>query len=72
MLKLNKKTITQDEAFRLIEQKLNDEYADLVSSNPGELKFVKFKLCFAIELGSVMGNIYFEKTGKLKKGWKVI
>ncbi|MBA7609387.1 hypothetical protein ES703_16578 [subsurface metagenome] len=72
MEKLNKKIITQDEAFRLIERKLNNEYADLVSSNPGELKFVKFKLCFAIELGSVIGDIYFEEIGKLKKGWKVI
>ncbi|MBA7607297.1 hypothetical protein ES703_14456 [subsurface metagenome] len=72
MLKLNKKTITQDDAFRLIEQKLNDEYADLVSSNSGKVKIVNFNLCFALQLGSVMGNVYFEETGTLRKGWKVI
>lgn len=72
MLKLNKKSITQDEAFRLVEQKLNNEYADFVSSNSGKIKIVNFNLCFAIQQGSVMGNVYFEQTGKLRKGWKVI
>jgi len=66
MEKLNKKTITQDEAFRLIEQKLNNEFADLVSSNSRTVKIVNFSLCFALQEGSVMGSVYFEPIGKLK------
>jgi len=72
MQKLNKKSITQNEAFRLIEQKLNDEYVDIISSNPDRVKVVNFTLCFAVQEGSVMGSVYFEETGKLRKGWKVI
>jgi len=67
MLKLNKKTITQDEALRLIEQKLNAEYTDLISSNSPKVKVVNFLLYFCIEEGSVMGSVYFGQMGKLKK-----
>jgi len=67
MEKLNKKTINQDEAFRLIEQKLNNEYADLLSSNLGKIKVVNFSICFALEEGSVMGSVYFREMGTLKK-----
>ncbi|MBA7493844.1 hypothetical protein ES702_04409 [subsurface metagenome] len=67
MEKLNKKSITQDDAFRLIEQKLNDEYADVISSNSGKVKVVNFSLCFAIQEGSVMGSVYFDLMGKQRK-----
>jgi len=67
MKRLNKKAITQDDAFRLIEQKLNNEYADFISSNSRTVKIVNFNLCFAIQEGSVMGSVYFEPKGKLKQ-----
>jgi len=67
MEKLNKKSITQDDAFRLIEQKLNDEYADLISSNSGKVKIINFSLYFAIQEGSVMGSVYFDLMGKQRK-----
>lgn len=67
ILKLNKKTITQVEALRLIDEKMNKEYVDFVSSNKSLLKIVHFDICLAIQEGSVMGNVFFEETVRLKK-----
>lgn len=67
MIKLNKGSITQIEALGLIDKKLNQEYADFISSNSGTVKVVNFNLYFAIQEGSVMGSVYYEPLGKLKK-----
>lgn len=65
MKRLNKKRVNQTEALRLIDEKLNQEYADL--SNPIKIKVVQFSVYFAIEEGSVKGSVYFEDVGKLLK-----
>lgn len=65
--KLNKKAVTQTEALKLIDEKLNQEYVDFVSSNKSLLKVVHFDICLAIQEGSVTGNVFFEETAKLKK-----
>lgn len=67
MVKLNKGSITQTEAMGLIDKKLNQEYADFISSNSRAVKVVNFNLYFAIQEGSVMGSVYFEPIGKLKQ-----
>ncbi|GAI90844.1 unnamed protein product [marine sediment metagenome] len=67
MKKLNKKAVNQIEALRLIDEKMNKEYIDFVSSNKSLLKVVHFDVCLAIQEGSVMGNVFFEETARLKK-----
>jgi len=65
MKRLNKKRVNQIEALRLIDEKLNQEYADLSSRT--KVKVVHFSVYFAIEDGSVMGSVYYEDIGKLLK-----
>lgn len=65
MQRLNKKRVTQIEALRLIDEKMNQEYTDF--SNPTKIKIVHFSLYLAIEEGSIMGSVYFEEVGKLEK-----
>ena len=67
MEQLNKRKANQDELLRLIDAKLHDEYAELMSSNTFGVKIVHFNLYIAIQEGSVAGNVYFEETGKLIK-----
>lgn len=67
MEQLNKAKATQLKLLQLIEKKLNDEYAELMSSSTFGLKIVHFNLYVAIQEGSVAGNVYFEETGKLIK-----
>ncbi len=65
--KLNKKSVTQIEALKLIDEKMNEEYVDFISSNKLILKIFHFDVRLAIQEGSVMGNVFFEETAKLKK-----
>ncbi len=67
MKQLNKAKVNQTELLRLVDEKLNSEYAELMSSNTFGLKIVHFNLYVAIQDGSVAGNVYFEETGKLIK-----
>lgn len=67
MEKLNKERVTQTEALRIIDEKINKEYADFISFNSGRVKIVQFSAYFAIQEGSVMGSVYFEELGKLLK-----
>ena len=67
MKQLNKTKANQIELLRLIDEKLNNEYAELLSSNTFGLKIVHFNLHIAIQEGSVAGNVYFEETGRLPK-----
>ena len=67
MEQLNKIKATQTELLRLIDEKLNGEYAELMSSNIFRLKIVHFNLYVAIQEGSVDGSVYFEETAKLIK-----
>lgn len=65
MKRLNKERVTQTEALRLIDEKMNQEYADL--KNPTSIKVVHFDVYFAIENGSVKGSVYYEDVGKMLK-----
>ena len=65
--KLNKGSITQVEALRMVDKKLIEEYTNFIGSNSKTVRVVNFSLCFAIEEGSVMGSVYFEPIGKLKQ-----
>lgn len=67
MEQLNKTKANQTELLRLIDEKLNNEYAELISSNTFGLKIVHFNLYIAIQEGSVSGSVYFEETAKLIK-----
>jgi len=67
MKKLNKTKVNQVKLLRLIDEKLNNEYAELMSSNTFGLKIVHFNLYVAIQEGSVAGSVYFEETGRLPK-----
>jgi len=67
MKKINKEKVNQTEILRLIDEKMNNEYIEFLSSNSHGKKIVNFNVCFVIREGSVMGNIYFAETGKLTK-----
>ncbi|MBA7497065.1 hypothetical protein ES702_07674 [subsurface metagenome] len=60
----NKKS--QIEVLKMIDDKLNELYADLISSNPGHIQVVTFNLLFILKLGSVQGTVSFESVAKLK------
>lgn len=61
----NKKS--QIEVLKIIDDKLNELYADLVSSNPGRIQVVTFNLLFILKEGSVQGTVSFESVAKLKQ-----
>ena len=61
-----KKDLSQIEALRIIDDKLNELYADLVSSNPEHIQVVSFNILFVLKLGSVSGTVSLEKIAKLK------
>ena len=65
MQRLNKKRVTQIEALKLVDEKLNEEFSALVSSDSTHVKVVNFNLWFSIEMGSVKGSVYFEDVAKL-------
>lgn len=67
MEKLNKKSVTQIEALRIIDEKMNKEYVDFISSNQNSVKIVQFGIFFMIQEGSVVGYVYFDELGKLLK-----
>jgi len=71
MQKLNKEKVNQFEILRLINEKMNNEYVEFLSSNSTGMKMIDFNICFIIKLGSVKGNIYFAETGKLTKKRKI-
>jgi len=63
MEKINK---SQIEVLKIIDDKLNELYAEIASSNPGRVQVVTFNLLFVLKLGSVSGNVIFESIAKLK------
>lgn len=71
MQKLNKEKVNQFEILRLINEKMNNEYIEFLSSNSTGMKMVDFNICFIIQEGSVLGNVYFVETGKLTKKRKI-
>lgn len=60
----NKKS--QTEVLKMIDDKLNELYAEIASSNPGRIQVVTFNLLFVLKLGSVQGTVSFESIAKLK------
>ena len=64
MEKINK---SQFEILKIIDDKLNELYVDIASSNPGEIQIVTFNLLFVLKLGSVQGTVSFESVAKLKQ-----
>lgn len=64
MEKINK---TQIEVLKIIDDKLNELYTEIVSSNPRHTQVVTFNLLFVLKLGSVTGNVIFESIAKLKQ-----
>ena len=59
--------LSQTEVLKTIDDKLNELYAEIVSSNPDRIQIVTFNLLFILELGSVQGNVSFESVAKLKQ-----
>ena len=60
-------TKSQIEVLKIIDDKLNELYADLVSSNPKTIQIVTFNLLFVLKLGSVKGSVRFDPVAKLKQ-----
>lgn len=61
----NKKS--QIEILKTIDDKLNELYAEIVSSTSGKVQVVTFKLLFVLQEGGVWGNVIFESIAKLKQ-----
>ena len=64
MDKINK---SQIEVLKIIDDKLNELYVDLVSSKDPRIQVVTFNLLFVLKLGSVQGTVSFESVAKLKQ-----
>jgi len=67
MEQIIKKKQSQIEVLKIIDDKLNDLYAELVSSKDGRVQVVTFNLLFVLKLGSVQGTVSFESIAKLKQ-----
>ena len=64
---MDKPNKTQREVLKIIDDKLNELYANIASSNPGGIQIVTFNLLFVLKLGSVQGTVSFESVAKLKQ-----
>lgn len=59
---------SQTEVLKMVENKLNEIYVELISKNPGHIQVVTFSLLFIVKEGSVQGTVSFESVAKLKNG----